>query len=228
MKQVSNTPGVTFDAAQSRWRADLRGYGKNGYIGTFLTREEAVVARQQAEVQVHGKVHDEASIKIDGDIAMVPLMGRGGVIRAWATIDAGNVSVVADSRWCMTARGYAVARIDGAIIYMHTMLVKAPFGWVVDHIDGDKLNNLTANLRACQQIDNSRNRKNLSKNNTSGYKGVTKTAEGRWRARITDNGTEVRLGHYDTQEEAALAYNKAAIEIYGEFAAINVIEGLSA
>jgi hypothetical protein len=226
--RTGKTPGVTFDASQNRWRANLRGYGKNSYIGTFLTKEEATEARRQAEIQVHGKVHEEASIKVSGADALVPLMGRAGTIKAWAVIDAGNVGMVEDSRWSMTASGYAIARIDGGIVYMHTMLVKAPFGWVVDHIDGNKLNNLTVNLRACQQIDNARNRKNISKNNTSGYKGVSKTAEGKWRARITDNRKEVRLGHYDTQEEAALAYNKAALEIYGEFAAINIIQEILA
>lgn len=217
--------GVHFDVSQNRWRASLRGYGKCGYIGVFQTKEEAISARLHAEMLVHGKVHEKPAIVIRDDVAEIPLMGRGGVIKGWAVIDAANVGAVHDRRWCLTASGYAVTRIGSRIAYMHRMILTPPDGCVVDHIDGDRLNNRAANLRACEQIDNTRNRPVLSKNNSSGYKGVSLTAQGKWRARIWKNRNEIRLGNYDTAEEAAAAYNKAAIDLYGEFAAINTING---
>jgi hypothetical protein len=220
--------GVFFDASQNRWRASLRGYGKCGYIGVFQTKEEAIDARLRAETAVHGKVHEKPTIVIRDDVAEIPLMGRGGAIRGWTVIDAANLDKVRGRRWCVTVSGYAVARIGGKISYMHRMILPPPEGYVVDHVDGDRLNNRASNLRACKQIDNTRNRPVLSKNNSSGYKGVSRTADGKWRARIWKNRNEIRLGNYETAEEAAAAYNKAAIDLHGEFAALNIINEAAA
>ncbi|EIU7141728.1 HNH endonuclease [Pseudomonas aeruginosa] len=90
----------------------------------------------------------------------------------------------------------------------------------VDHRDGDKLNNRRSNLREATQGENAKNTR-LAKNNSSGFKGVSKTAEGRWRARITVGRKEIRLGNFDTREEAAAAYDRAALQLHGEFASPN-------
>ena len=90
----------------------------------------------------------------------------------------------------------------------------------VDHSDGDKLNNRRGNLRKATQSQNSKNTL-LAKNNTSGFKGVSKTAEGRWRARITVERKEIHLGVFDTKADAAAAYDAAALQLHGEFASPN-------
>lgn len=90
---------------------------------------------------------------------------------------------------------------------------------VVDHIDGNPLNNSKMNLRICSPNDNN---KNLSKHkdNTSGYKGVVKKGN-KWRAKIGVNRKHILLGYYSSKEEAARAYNEAAIKYFGEFARLN-------
>ena len=69
--------------------------------------------------------------------------------------------------------------------------------------------------------------KKIYKNNKSGYKGVyecfTPSKKGMWKALITKNYVSHKLGYFTTKEEAALAYNKAAVELHGEFARLNVI-----
>lgn len=92
---------------------------------------------------------------------------------------------------------------------------------MIDHIDGNPLNNSKINLRICSHNDNI---KNLSKHkdNTSGYKGVTKRRN-KWRARICVNRKHISLGCFLTKEEAARAYNEAAIIYFGEFARLNEI-----
>lgn len=91
----------------------------------------------------------------------------------------------------------------------------------IDHIDGDRWNNKWNNLRLADDSENQGNQK-LAKNNTSGYKGVSK-ANKKWYARVYRHGVQYFLGFFNTPEDAALAYNKKALELFGEFARINVV-----
>ncbi len=73
-------------------------------------------------------------------------------------------------------------------------------------------------------VENSRSQKTRS-NNTSGYKGVYWEKQlKKWRARIKVNYQGVHLGVFSDKEEAAKAYNAAALEYFGEFAKLNIIE----
>ena len=95
---------------------------------------------------------------------------------------------------------------------------------VVDHIDGDGLNNLRSNLRTCSNAENSRNSR-ITLNSKSGFKGVncakSNFSKLPWRARIKYNYKEIQLGTYATKEEAARAYDRKALELFGEFAKLN-------
>lgn len=104
---------------------------------------------------------------------------------------------------------------------MHRRILKPVGGKEVDHINGDGLDNRRSNLRIATHAENIRNRK-LNSNSTSGYKGVSKRWN-RWRARIKHNGVEYFIGHFDSPEAAAEAYNLKAIELHGEFAKLNRI-----
>jgi hypothetical protein len=100
----------------------------------------------------------------------------------------------------------------------------------VDHIDSDKLNNKAMNLRWATRSQNQRH-KPKQKNSLSKYKGVSKCAKGNawsvrkpWRARIRINKTEIHLGTFDTEEEAAKAYNKYILDNnLGEFSFLNEV-----
>lgn len=92
----------------------------------------------------------------------------------------------------------------------------------VDHINGNTLDNRKENLRKSTRAQNSRNR-GVSKTNRSGYKGVVKLGK-YWRVSITNGDERHFLGSFNTSEEAARHYNKAAIEMHGEFARLNNVE----
>jgi hypothetical protein len=91
----------------------------------------------------------------------------------------------------------------------------------IDHIDGNKSNNRINNLRKCDRNQNGQNRGKMA-NNTSGYKGVhLDKRNNKYASQIRNNGRLEWLGYFDNVEDAAKAYDKRALEIFGEFALLN-------
>lgn len=117
-----------------------------------------------------------------------------------------------------TESGYAALN-DGRE-GLHRWLMRPPPGMVVDHIDGDGLNNRRANLRVCTQGQNVANnpRPRTSK---APYRGVQLTPSGRYRVLAGAGGRWRHLGMFDTAEEAAKAYDAFALATWGEFARTN-------
>ncbi len=92
---------------------------------------------------------------------------------------------------------------------------------LVDHRNGDGLNNQSENLRICTYTQNSHNASKHA-DNTSGYKGVSwHKATGKFQAQIRVNGEKLHLGLFSTAEEASDAYDEAAKKHHGEFAKTN-------
>jgi len=93
---------------------------------------------------------------------------------------------------------------------------------VVDHINGNGLDNRRENLRVCTQKENCRNRRK-HKVGTSKYKGVSMRTNGMYRSRIRKDGKLYHLGDFSTEQEAAEAYNEMADYLFGEFSRENKI-----
>lgn len=116
--------------------------------------------------------------------------------------------------------------VDGTI-RLHRFVCKALKYTDVDHIDNDGLNNQKSNLRVCSRSENLRNSKLQRYRN---YKGAYYNKRNKnWTSSIGSSSTYSKvpykfLGTFKTEEEAAEAYNKAAIKLYGEFANLNSIE----
>ena len=96
-----------------------------------------------------------------------------------------------------------------------------------DHINNNGLDNRKENLREATSSQNAANSR--SKNNTSRYKGVRKlpdikSGSRQWQARVKHNYREIHVGCFHTEEEAALAYNEKAVELWGEHAHLNKVE----
>lgn len=106
---------------------------------------------------------------------------------------------------------------------IHRLLMNPPSGMVVDHRNRNTLDNRRQNLRICTRTENTRNR--VSRTGTSIYKGVFWVAvRSRWVAKLLHDKKQVWLGAYQTEEEAAEAYNRAAVHYFGEFACLNCIQ----
>ena len=117
---------------------------------------------------------------------------------------------------------YATTASDCGIgfVYMHRLILTAPPKLEVDHRDGNGLNNQRDNLRVCTRGQNARNCRG---NSALGVKGVTLNAnrERPWSAKIGVDYKTIHLGDFPSLEEAAHAYDAAAIQYFGEFARLN-------
>lgn len=112
-------------------------------------------------------------------------------------------------------------------ILLHRMVLNLkPFkedSMYVDHINHNGLDNRKENLRLVTCSQNGANRQPNKKKGTSKYKGVGWHPHGKWVARIRNKGRLQHLGYFEDEIEAAKAYNRAAQEIFGEYALINKI-----
>lgn len=124
-------------------------------------------------------------------------------------------------------RGYWHVRINGRYYLAHRLVFLYFNGHLpmyIDHINGDPLDNRIENLRECTRRQNNSNRKVNGKNNTSSYKGVKYSKpHNKWVAQVGGSENRRYLGLFDSALDAAIAYNSAAKELYGEFARLNII-----
>jgi HNH endonuclease len=105
---------------------------------------------------------------------------------------------------------------------MHRLIMRCTKGTEVDHIDGNGLNNQRANLRSCTHQQNSFNNHREIDGKTSQFRGVCwNKSRNRWRPTITVNGRQRYLGLYLSEMDAAAAYDRAALELFGQFANLN-------
>lgn len=156
-------------------------------------------------------------IRIEGNVAFVPLTQN-----CEAIIDAADVHLVEGYNWYAAKPGrsaYAVRGvwIGGAKIFMHRVILDAPDGVFVDHINGNGLDNRRANLRLATPAQNVQNSGRQS-NNTSGVRGVSFHKRSRkWQAAICCNRKRTFLGQFDTLQEASQSYATARAALHGEF-----------
>lgn len=141
----------------------------------------------------------------------------------YASVDVEDYPKVAPYSWHKHNGGYATAwvDIDGTRkkVLMHRFILDAPSGVQCDHINGDRLDNRRQNLRLATHGENQFNR---SPRKEHRYKGIHYFArDGRYQVSIRKDNRQFHLGYWDTAEEAARAYDQAAVFLFGEFARTN-------
>lgn len=150
----------------------------------------------------------------------VPLSRQDGSLAGYALIDEEDAHL-AGLRWHLGSGGYARRLERDKWILLHRVIIRAPSGVEVDHINRNRLDNRRCNLRLTDRGGNARNC-SRNRKNTSGYKRVHgPTSSGRWVASVVYRGKPYYLGSCATAEEAAVTYDLAAMALHGEFAAPN-------
>lgn len=147
----------------------------------------------------------------------------------FALIDDSDYELVRPFHWHIQNKWnlVAIACIDSGArtVYMHRLIMVPPPGMKVDHVNHNTLDNRRLNLRICTNQQNSFNAlKQVRRGGThSKYKGVSRDWNNllTWKAYIRHNNKYIHLGRFASEEEAALAYDRAASNLFGEFAYLN-------
>jgi hypothetical protein len=142
----------------------------------------------------------------------------------FAIVDADDYERLSRYKWHAGGKGdncYAQRCENGKTIKMHNEIIDVPAGLICDHKNHNRLDNRKCNLRSCTYSQNAQNRRPRA-DCTSGYKGVCWDRDRRkWQARIQHNGRLIHIGYYEYEQDAAIAYDDMAIELFGEFACLN-------
>lgn len=178
--------------------------------------------------------HGSLRVATDSEVAKAgaALSGivRLHVGRGYVTLfDSADLPLLWPVTWVLNRTGptgrYANGRIASRFVFMHRLLMNPSPGQVVDHINGDGLDNRRHNLRLATTSGNLANAGKWGKKAaTSKYKGVSFARKNQWRVRMGVKGRRIEIGTFATEEEAARAYDVAALQHFGEFARLNFPE----
>jgi hypothetical protein len=196
--------------------------------------ESQITASEDGEVHESEEPDDGFRTTIFVDDGISPPEDPGMMICTRAghlfLIDAEDWPRISGFKWYVSSDGggrmYVYTYVDKKKIYLHRFLLKAPNSQRVDHRNGDPLDNRKANLRLASPQQNMFNRRKShtfkGKPTTSPFKGVTwDRSRGRHKAQIMKNGINHYLGRFMDERSAAIAYDYAALEMFGEFAQTN-------
>lgn len=182
-----------------------------------------------AQLQI---VHAVIPLQLWGGGALMPLYNRKRMIVCHTVIDESDWDWLNQYRWSLYVSHsqpnkppYVIAWVGGKRAKLHRIILNPPDDLQVDHINGNPLDNRRENLRLVTHQQNQRNQRRIT-GGTSRYKGVSFHKRRAhlptpWQSRIMVDHKSTFLGCFATEDQAAQAYDRAALEYFGEHAALN-------
>jgi hypothetical protein len=139
-------------------------------------------------------------------------------------VDEQDEALARSHKWTLHTGGYAVTRViaggQRTSLYLHRLILQAPDGLEVDHINGDPLDNRRCNLRLVTRGQNEQNKRKVRRDSKTGVKNVQwmrasgTRLHGRYQVRLWKDGKLIRIGYYRTLEEASAAAADARRRLY--------------
>ena len=199
--------------------------GSENMARSYELKKFGLVCKRHArQLERYGKVfktiYDSPDYRIEGDSACIMTYskaskGEDRLPKAEFIIDLEDLNKVLSISWWSNKNGYILNTANR--LQLHRFIMNCPDNMMVDHINGNPLDNRKINLRICTPHQNSMNLKK-KKNNASGIVGVWwDEARKKWYARIKHNYKGIFLGRYDNIEDAKNARIKAEKEYFGDF-----------
>lgn len=192
--------------------------GSINKVMTFRKSKQLYCSKHYQQLYRYGGIlefstKDTNEIVENGDYFSVILRNKKREVVGETIIDKYHIELVRSRTWCLNSVGYAVS--DN--ILLHRFILNPNNNEIVDHIDGDKLNNRTSNLRIVTKSQNAMNSK-IRANSRTGITGVHfDKRDSVYQAYISVNGKKLNLGRFKNIEDAKSARLSAEIEYFGEY-----------
>lgn len=211
-------------------------YGQNRYKSNYFKNvEDAVKALQGFKLEIQEiktkelqEHYAQPIIRNDDGQAIIRVNDKKGDLKGHTIVDDHLWHELSLMKWAFNMDEYCASRDQGNDVLMHIYIYKKymdgkiPTDHVIDHINRIRYDNRIINLRTNTSSGNGHNKTKV-KGASSKYFGVywSKKPQ-KWLASITKDYKQYHCGLFKDEKEAALAYNKRAIELYGDFANLNV------
>lgn len=179
------------------------------------------------QIKRHGHIltrtiYDTNEISIEDDIATMSLYDKKGNKIAETIFDSKYVDKIKEYKWYLRTHKnnslkYVMGTVDNKKVFLHRFILNTPSNKVVDHINGNTLDNRESNIRVCTQANNSRNR--IYKTSKGKVPGIYQQygENGNYSVRITVNYKSIHIGTFKTYEEALKARLEAEEKYFGEY-----------
>lgn len=181
--------------------------------------QEKINEMKDAENTAH---HGKQVTKDDQGQTVIHIKDKNGNLVLNCIVDEDRWHELSKYTWTLGTNNYINGFVNGKTVKMHRYIMKAPENSIVDHINGVKYDNRKCNLRSSDPVLNGHN-KVKKPGTSSNFFGVSKS-ENKWAAYVSKGYKRYHLGSYDTEVEAAIAYNIKTSELYGAHANLNDIE----
>ena len=199
-------------------------FRKTGVAQRSTTTAQRSSRRHARPLPYHGPY------QCHGGVCSIPVWDRELRTYRWAVVDVADYVLAMRRRWIFDKNGYPWAHAwdtttkRGVALYLHRLIARANVGEQVDHVAHDLTDCRRAALRIATPSQNSANTRRLSLigRKSSSYRGVTRHRQtGRWQAAAKHADKCHYLGLFDDEHDAAVAYDRKARELWGDFARLN-------